>query len=316
MRRNKSVLFCSAILGVALLFSGCENNNEIASQVKTEVKEATEDIKENVKEATEDIKEGVSDIVVSTGNVVKDSIENKGIWSENGRYTVKGETDIDVTECDATKLDASVDVGDITVSVANVEQPSIHASFHVSAKKQDMAEEIIENADIYYTISKDTLKVRVVKKGTDTDYFSYLKSHYDSFSSICNFNADIDIKLPESFGNFELSTYVGDITMNDLNGFMNVATDVGDLDGENLMLADGSNFSTDVGDIEVSLGAPTEKGSAKFTSSVGDIDVDVNGQKNEVKKSGSNVVGKNMTVIVGEDYEIEACTDVGSVRVD
>ncbi|MBE5963295.1 MAG: hypothetical protein E7256_18250 [Lachnospiraceae bacterium] len=327
MKTNKGAILCGVILSAVLLFSGCENHDEIADQVKDSVKAATKDIQTNVKEATKDIGdelkevgadigEGVGDIVVGTGNLIKNSVIGEGSWDGGGRYTIKGETNCDLSECEAKDLNVSVDVGDIKVSTSNKDQVSIHAAFKASAKDKEIAQEIINNADIESVIENGVLKIRVVKKGTDKDYYEYLKDHYAFFSSTCNFNSDIEVEIPKSFETFYVSADVGDITMNDLTGYVNAGTDVGDIEGEKLMLADGSSITTDVGDVQISLGAPVEKGSADIATNVGNIEIDVNGQENEVKKSSNDVVGESLTVTVAGNYEIKADTDVGNVKVE
>lgn len=124
---------------------------------------------------------------------------------------------------------------------------------------------------------------------------------------------DLTIHVPQPC-RLEVKVDVGEVTLSDIEGVVDVTTNVGALSVENLMMVDDCSLRTDVGEVSVSL--PDEISFALDASSnVGEVDCEFS-LRNE--RAERQVVRERVRGDVGDDPvgELTIRVQTGAVRVE
>lgn len=198
------------------------------------------------------------------------------------------------------KIDVEIDVGDCIINFGESGNVDIVGQYRCGGyHDKDKISKILDNIKIKYEIKNDTLYVS----------FDEIKK-----ASLISCTTDLEITLPKSFSDFDISTDVGDIMLNGLCGKFDVSADVGTVTAENTALNDDSKFKADVGDVNVSL-ANVAECELEISVDVGDIKLDTQGIGYTEKDVSKDYVSKQYELLIDEKCRAELSADVGDINI-
>lgn len=223
-------------------------------------------------------------------NIEKDADFN---LSDSRTETVQIETD------NIEKLNVDIDVGQCSVKFGESDNAEIVGTYKCSGVDKNKVSEALKDIKLKYEIRNDTL------------YISF--NDYKNFALISRIT-DLEITLPKSFCDFDISTDVGDIKLNELSGSFDIYADVGTVTAKNIALNGDSRIKSDVGDIDVSIADAAE---CKFeiSADVGDVDFDTQGIDYTEKDVSKDTVSEKYELIIGQKCQAELSADVGDITI-
>ncbi len=199
------------------------------------------------------------------------------------------------------KIDVEIDVGDCTINFGESENVDIVGQYWCSGYDKDKVSKALDEIELKYEIKNDTLYVS-----------------FDDFkiknTSLITRTTDLEITLPKSFCDFDISTDVGDIMLNELCGKFDVSADVGTVTAENTALNGDSKFKADVGDVNVSL-ANVAECELEISADVGDIKLDAQGIGYTEKDVSKDYVSKQYELLIDEKCRAKLSADVGDINI-
>lgn len=200
---------------------------------------------------------------------------------------------------DAEKINIDMEVGQCSVSYGETENVEINVRYECRGIKEKKILAAIENVKLTHEIKNEILYIRFDGLPR-TDYVSCI--------------TDLDIYLPKSFRDFEISNDVGDIDLNDLSGSFDISTDVGDIKAEKITLTDYSKLETDVGNVDISL-VETAECEFEVSVDVGNIDIDTNDMEYAENEISKDYVAEEYEVVIGGNCKAELSTNVGNISI-
>jgi hypothetical protein len=152
-------------------------------------------------------------------------------------------------------------------------------TIHVKQKDQKFkgVSVLSENSKLEFNVPEN-VDVRINSDLGDIDVIG-LKAN-----TIKIYTALGDITAKSVSGYIDLHTDLGDISMIELAGKINSVTSLGDIEGENILISEGSNLETSLGDIKIQLNNQLSECNLKLSTSLGHIKVD----RADLKKKSRN----------------------------
>ena len=218
----------------------------------------------------------------------------------------------------STELIVKGEVGDINITTHDSNVVLIDTNIKAKSNTKERAEELIKNFS--YTVEGKGKTVII-----DT-------TRYEGKLGTDQLSVDISVKIPSTIDTINITSNVGDININDINGEINalsnvgdivikntnalydIKTDVGDIQLENSVFSGKSEFYLNVGSIDISATDITDAKSLSIETKVGDIKIslpinsDYKADINEfMKEPRTELSGNGKT-------NIKLITDVGSIE--
>ena len=206
---------------------------------------------------------------------------------------------IQVKADDIMKIDVELEVGQCTVNYGGSENVDIVGKYECRGLNKDKVSEVFDNIKLKHEVRNNTL------------YLSFDELKNTSFISR---TTDLEITLPKSFCDFDISTDVGDIMLNELCGSFELYADVGNITAENITLNGDSKLEADVGDVDVSL-ADIAECEFEISSDVGNIDLDTQGIDYTEKDVSKDTVSEKYELVIGKKCQAELSADVGDITI-
>nr|WP_312576459.1 DUF4097 family beta strand repeat-containing protein [Sedimentibacter sp.] len=178
---------------------------------------------------------------------------------------------------DLTELIVKSEVGDIEIVTHESTETLIDTNIKARSNTKEAAEELVKSFD--YSVETKGKKLSI-----DTTEHSK-KSNSDELI------VDLVIKIPSNIEKVEISSNVGDINIESINGNINltsnigdtiikssnasyyIKTDVGDINVQNSSFSDSSTFYSNVGDININANDISIAKNLSFETNVGDIKI-------------------------------------------
>ena len=219
----------------------------------------------------------------------------------------------------STELIVKGEVGNIDVATHDSNVVLIKTTITAKSNTKERAEELIKNFS--YSVEGKGKTVSIDTTGYE------VKLDNDQIS------VDISIKIPSTIDTISITSNVGDININDINGEINalsnvgdiiiknsnalydITTDVGDIKIENSVFTGKSDFYLNVGDIDITAVDITEAKSISIENKVGDIklslpiNADYEANINEFMKEPRVALNGN------GNTNIKLITNVGSIEI-
>lgn len=234
---------------------------------------------------------------------------------------------------DGTAVDVNVSVGDCRVTYGNTSTASISADYLIRSTDQKYIDEIMSRAEIKAENVNGVLSISVADKTNGGDIWDWVENTYNNNAELV---VDFDIVVPESIHNFNVTSDVGDISFEGLEGKINANGDVGDITVADCYIWNGSVIAAEVGDVELDLsdvnGAFTAKTSTgnvqvrlnsissgntsgKLNTSTGNIKVITNGNGYSVVSQKNKGASASKEIIVADKCDLNMKTNCGSISV-
>jgi hypothetical protein len=218
----------------------------------------------------------------------------------------------------ATSTEIVDNVGSISVDYSSGNTVEIEVDCKVTGRNRDDLIEILDVVKVNAEVKSDTLQINVINKDTGENVWEWLEDEYH-YSDKPDLDVDMDIKLPSSIQDFDVTSNVGDIHLNSLTGVFNVTGNVGSIDISDVNFTGDSDIRVDVGDISCSLYEESKgKADISLTANIGNIELDTNGLDYTTDRTGAdddNFVGTSKEVTVGDLYTFDTRIDVGKLDV-
>lgn len=210
-------------------------------------------------------------------------------------------------------------VGTVTVSYSGTATAKIDVDITASGRDEDKLSEILEVAKVKAEIDGDELKVSVVNKDTDENIWEWIERKYHIFSNKPNLEVDLDIELPNSIQEFDITSNVGDINLDSLKGRFDIISNVGSIDVSDMIFIGDSEINGDVGDISCSLNKDMEAAAdISIVTNIGEINVDTNGLSYTVDNHNDddeNFLGSSKTINVEDFCTIDTEIEIGKLEL-
>jgi len=246
------------------------------------------------------------------------------------------EDNVQIDACEAVNFDFEADVGSCKVSYGEENSAYVQLKYNAWGVNNDDAEDIISHisADIY--TKNNTIYIRFSEKESGMDFWKWIDKH----KSMRSFSVDADITIPEHIKDFSIETDVGNIIAENLCGKFDLSSDVGNVEAKNISIEKSSEFSSDVGNVSVSLsdavaansdvdissdtgnaelelsGKKEDSSKISISSDVGDVSINLNGLDYENNSNKKSVVSEKNTITADDNCEIKLSTDVGKININ
>lgn len=214
----------------------------------------------------------------------------------------------------AVSLNTSNQVGNIDVAYGEGKTANVSAAVKLASSQNISFDDILKNIDINLYEKGNTIYVAAVYKPTNENIWSWIKKA----SANTDLSINLTITVPESINNFSVNSKVGNISISNPKGLLNLQTDVGNIDVQNPSLIGLSTLKTDVGNINCTFdNKQSASGSMKADTDTGNIRVKTGGGVHAEKQyTDKKVVGSSSAITVDDNFVISAKTDVGNISVE
>lgn len=174
-----------------------------------------------------------------------------------------------------TELIIKSEVGDIKIITHESSETTIDTNIQAKSSSKEKADELVKSFE--YSIETKGKKLSIDTTGYNKKIIS------DQII------VDLVIKIPSNIEKFDIGSNVGDISIENINGEINITsnvgdtfvkdsnasydikTDVGDVNIQNSSFSDSSTFYTNVGDIAINTNDISEAKNLSVETNVGDI---------------------------------------------
>lgn len=211
-----------------------------------------------------------------------------------------------------TALNASTDVGNVTVSYGGGDKITVDATFKLSGGKQQDLGEILDAADVRLDQSDNTMNITVINKNTNEDFWKWVKS-----KNVNSLSASLKISIPKNISNFTITSDVGNVDLESPAGVVDVRTDTGNITVNNPSFSGKNSLQSDVGNISCLFNkAQNSDSSLSVVTDVGNVKVStVAGVKAAGEEGSDHFTGSTSQVTVDHGFTIDVTTQVGRVTV-
>lgn len=210
-----------------------------------------------------------------------------------------------------TSLHTSLSVGNIAVSYGSDQTVAVHAVIKANHGNAADSQKLLALTDVEAEQKDGNLTIGVCNRDTHTDMWQWIKKNLP----VTNYSVDLQVVVPQTLNHFQLTTTVGNIHTESLNGAINAQADVGDVDAENTVFSGDSTLQARVGNVTCGFVAAAGNGTLKMRADVGDVHiqtVDGTVQSQSVKKTPT---GKTLKGMLPLGLSLDASTRVGNVSV-
>jgi DUF4097 and DUF4098 domain-containing protein YvlB len=171
-------------------------------------------------------------------------------------------------------------------------------SINLRASSGDVDAENLEG-DLSITASSGDLTLNNLKGDLSGRTSSGSQEFRNVTGDISTVASSGDIEIEKSNGKLDALTSSGGISLKDTEGFVTVKTSSGDIEGNNVMLNESSNFKTSSGDIDIDLKNDIESLSFYLKASSGSL------------RAGNNKADKKLLLSNGK-IKIDGISSSGS----
>jgi len=214
-------------------------------------------------------------------NKVKDISDKvtEAIINTVGQEKAEKQESHTIASADRNAISLVSTVGDISIVTHQSDETIINMNIRSRAGSKEKAQEIIDN--YIYTINEENNTIKV-----DTSF--------EEPKSGLNLAIDLVIYIPSNIKDIKVSTNVGDVHLNGVNGNIdiksnvgaavidssegayNINVDVGDIELIDSIAIGNSEFKTNTGEIDISLSDISKAVSIIAETGVGDIKMSLN----------------------------------------
>ncbi|MCM1132513.1 MAG: hypothetical protein NC340_03480 [Ruminococcus flavefaciens] len=225
------------------------------------------------------------------------------------------------------KIEVDIAVGACNITVGDSDEAVMETNCECKGVSKEKVQKAIDNTELRCETKGSTLHIDFINSETG--------KKIDDSISFLTIITDLEIALPDSFSEFDISTDVGEITINGFSGAFDISSDVGDISAKNLTVTGKSDFSVDVGninceiaelsanelelsadvgDVDLSLGR-TDKSKIEIKSDVGNISLDTQGKSYEEISSRKDVNEQEKKITVDGNCTVEMEADLGDINI-
>ena len=219
-----------ALLASTLLLSGCSDQLE-----------------DNLKE----VASGAQNAVHQVGDLIQDTGAD---WSEDLRNQGKS-IQLDKTQpvSKATTLNINHPLGDITIEPSpRSEEIKVEAKLwgsQIDAEKEKI-KQVFQQAEVSLVPDQETLTVLIHPQGKqDENLWDWAQNQYNT----SKFLVDYTIYVPEQVTAYQIHNNVGNITMSRIQGSLQLTADVGEIQVQEVQIADDSSIIVNTGQLDMSI---------------------------------------------------------------
>lgn len=258
-------------------------------------------------------------------NVAKDIAYELGI---SDRLT-ESDTVIKEGLDDMTLIETDLGMGSITLSYHDEDTAEVKYEYEVTGNKEEKLEDILKEIEMVTVYKDGALDIRFVKKGTDRNLWNWLSDNYMNY----NINVDLDIAVPKGTNTCNLSTNMGDITidsfvgivqaetsmgdivLNQVEGTIDGETSMGDIEANDIIFVEDCNLSTNMGNIECSIADAKVEADVKLTSNMGNVEINAKKITISKLKEAKDMMSDSLFFVANDVCEVDASTDMGKTKL-
>ena len=254
----------------------------------------------------ENVVKEVSDKITE---VIIDTVGNEETQCQES-YTIKANT--------LKTLNIKNSVGDIYITSHESEDAVINVNISASSSSKEASQNLIEN--FQYTVKKqfDSIIIDTTSQHLENDDNKNIKTNLEIYlpSNIENIviSSNVGNVNTEGInGEFKAYCHIGNINIENSQGIYTLKTDVGNIDVEKSSASGNSEFISNTGDIKVYFTDTTYADTLILTTGVGDIEMKI-----PENSDYSAVINESMEKQIieangRENTQIELKTNVGSI---
>lgn len=220
-------------------------------------------------------------VVKDFSNKITETVVNK---LDKEKAEKKENHSIDASNINELKIENSV--GDITITVVDIEKANIDVNIAAYATNKDDAEKLI--AEYTYTIESKWNTINI-----DTTKFAEIKDN--------EFTVDLNINIPKSIEDISIINNVGDINIDNMEGKIIIKSNVGDISINNSKSS--YDINNDVG--KININNCTFIGKSDFKINTGDTKITAS-NISEAKNITAEVNVGNISVLLPENSSYNA----------
>lgn len=226
--------------------------------------------------------------------------------------------EITMEKVKAVKADINNNVGSIYIKYSEDDTLKIKVDFEVTGNDEDDLKEILEAAKVSAEAREDEIEITVINKDSGDNIWRWIEDEYRGIINKPSLDVDLDIELPAGVREYDIVCNVGNVKLNALKGIFDVRTNVGEVKLNDIIFTGDSDITTDVGDLNCSLGTDTGDASdISLTVNVGNITLDTNGlDYDSGGKEDKDFVGASKEITVAGIYEFDCRVSVGGLSID
>ncbi|AIQ47888.1 hypothetical protein R70723_19760 [Paenibacillus sp. FSL R7-0273] len=281
------------------------NGSGFIESISLDIGEAAEDISKGITEATEVVQEAVKE----TAGQVADQIEENSLQQElTTSLPAEGSTKIYLDNAVGRVELFSGQGDDLNVSATII----AHNPLTVNTDRK-----IIENAEV--SIEKEGSRLTVSthsKENQEKDLWTWAQKKYGH----SDFSINYVIEIPAGITAYDITSNVGSIELNGLEGSFDVTSDVGTITLKEAVITGKSKLQTDTGSIELGLEGMETGSSLKASSAIGAIKAHLASSLNCTVKASSELGGISGVADGKQDYNeggplLSLSTEIGAISV-
>ena len=166
-----------------------------------------------------------------------------------------------------------INMGSINVRYGKSDNATVDVKYTASGKDKGVLADILQKADVAYSMKEDVLQISIVKKNTKENIWNWLQGKYPNY----NLCAELMVTLPERVNKFDIDNSMGIITLNAVKGMFDVSNTLGEINLNKITFVGESKIKTGMGEITCSLSKDIKESSeVSLDNSLGTISIDTN----------------------------------------
>ncbi len=239
-------------------------------------------------------------ILLTSGIITILAFGSCDVNSLTRKYEITNHEELSIPYENAEKLELINSVGDISIEYADTDEVKMIIDYTFSGNNEEKLYQFEKGFHPLYDINSDCLNIR-----------------FSADSNENNINTDADIKLliPESFSEFNLSSSVGNINLNELKGSFDLTESVGNINLNDIVITGDTSIMADVGDVNMTLKG-VEKTNADISVNVGNVHIKNNNTEFEVQSEQKETTGEKKHFVVDGKCEFDVSVSVGKISLE
>ncbi|MDF2543653.1 MAG: putative rane protein, partial [Herbinix sp.] len=191
----------------------------------------------------------------------------------------------------------------------------IEVDYEATGEEEEQLDAILDQVDIETTVEDNQLQILFVKKDSDQNIWRWMKNEYKD--SNYNLSVNLDITIPKTIKEFDLTTNLGDLSLNQVEGAIDAYTALGSITAKNVLFTGDSKLETSLGDINCSFDRSTkDKSELKLKTDLGNVKIDTNGLSVDYTEEKTEAMLTDSTeLLIGGVSKLKADTALGKISV-
>lgn len=227
------------------------------------------------------------------------------------KHKSKFEQDLEIPALsDITSVEAFVNVGAISLSYSTDAKMYITAAYEMKAENQTDLNSMMSNINTTFSLSGSKIVIAIENKENNEDIWAWLDKNLSNYQLA----VDLDIKVPRTIEQYELSSETGDVSIKGIAGTFSVFTETGSISVDEVVFERNSKFASETGDVSVSL-SPEVGNETDIAISVETGDIVLSTNNHELKNETPATKGNNYFVTIAQKYHFTLETSTGDVKI-